>query len=146
MLLLASSQAKIIDLPRPKWYTKLKTQRTTTQDLLNQFKAIKWTDSIKINFSDFVMMEKNNEVQKIILFIRFLVCFILEISQTREPRVQLGVIKAQIHQPRIGVELSTISFQAHEFSSFGFHQFRISSDGTRSENLIFYFLNKKKVE
>jgi len=71
MLLLASSQAKIIDLPRPKWYTKLKTQRTTTQDLLNQFKAIKWTDSIKINFSDFVMMEnkqrsaKNNPIHSL---------------------------------------------------------------------------------
>lgn len=68
MLLFSASKAEIKDLPRPKWYRKKKTQRTTTQDLINQFRAINWTDSVKINFSDFVTMEnkqrstKNNPV------------------------------------------------------------------------------------
>ena len=68
MLLLSASKAEIKDLPRPKWYTKKKNRRTTTQDLINQFRAINWTDSVKINFSDFVTMEnkqrstKNNPV------------------------------------------------------------------------------------
>lgn len=68
MLLFSASKAEIKGLPRPKWYRKKKTQRTTAQDLINQFRAINWTDSVKINFSDFVTMEnkqrstKNNPV------------------------------------------------------------------------------------
>lgn len=68
MLLLSASKAEITDLPRPKWYTKKKNQRRTTQDLINQFRTINWTDSVKINFSDFVTMEnkqrnaKNNPI------------------------------------------------------------------------------------
>lgn len=71
MLLLSASKAEIKELPRPKWYTKKKTQRTTTQDLINQFRAINWTDAVKINFSDFVTMEnkqrstKNNPIHSL---------------------------------------------------------------------------------
>jgi hypothetical protein len=64
MLLLASSIAKIIELPRPKWYPKKKAQRTTTQDLINQFRAINWTDAVNINFSDFVKMENKQRSSK----------------------------------------------------------------------------------
>lgn len=64
MLLLSASKAEIKDLPRPKWYTKKKNQRTTTQDLINQFRTINWTDSVKINFSDFVAMENKQRSTK----------------------------------------------------------------------------------
>ncbi len=64
MLLVSSSIAKITELPRPKWYPKKKNQRTTTQDLINQFRAINWTDSIKINFSDFVAIENKQRSAK----------------------------------------------------------------------------------
>jgi hypothetical protein len=68
ILLFSASKAKLSELPRPKWYAKKEKQRTTTQDLINQFRAINWTDSVKINFSDFVAMEdkqrsaKNNPI------------------------------------------------------------------------------------
>lgn len=64
MLLVAASKAKITELPRPKWYAKKEKQRTTTQDLINQFRAINWTDSVKINFSDFVEMENKQRSTK----------------------------------------------------------------------------------
>nr|WP_235954795.1 transposase [Cyclobacterium salsum] len=64
MLLLSASKAEIKDLPRPKWYTKKKNQRTTTQDLINQFRTINWTDSVQINFSDFVTMENKQRSTK----------------------------------------------------------------------------------
>jgi hypothetical protein len=71
MLLVSASKAKITELPRPKWYSKKKNRRTTTQDLINQFRAINWTDSVKINFTDFVTMEnkqrsaKNNPIHSL---------------------------------------------------------------------------------
>lgn len=64
MLLISASKAKITELPRPKWYPKKKNQRITTQDLINQFRAINWTNSVKINFSDFVDMEKKQRSAK----------------------------------------------------------------------------------
>jgi len=64
MLLVSASKAKITELPRPKWYIKKSSQRTTTQDLINQFKAISWTDSVRINFSDFVAMEQKQQSAK----------------------------------------------------------------------------------
>jgi hypothetical protein len=64
MLLVSASKAKITELPRPKWYKKKNNQRTTTQDLINQFRAIKWTDAVKINFSDFVAMENKQRSTK----------------------------------------------------------------------------------
>jgi len=64
MLLLAASKAKITELPRPKWYTKKENQRVTTQDLINQYRTINWADSVKINFSDFVTMEKKQRSAK----------------------------------------------------------------------------------
>lgn len=64
MLLLSASIAKITELPRPKWYKKKKNQRLTTQDFINQFRAINWSDSVKINFSDFVNMEQKQRSAK----------------------------------------------------------------------------------
>lgn len=64
MLLVAASKAKLSELPRPKWYQKKKNQRTTTQDLINEFRTINWTQSVNINFSDFVAMEKKQQTAK----------------------------------------------------------------------------------
>lgn len=64
LLLVASSKAKITELPRPKWYRKKVGKRVTTQDLINQFRAINWTDSIRINFSDFVAIENKHRSAK----------------------------------------------------------------------------------
>jgi hypothetical protein len=41
-------------LPRPKWYPKKDTQRTTTGDLVNNVRAQLWAKAIGINFSGFV--------------------------------------------------------------------------------------------
>lgn len=64
MLLVASSIAKKQELPRPKWYKSEKSVRTTTGDLLNQFRAINWAYSSKINFSDFVNIQKKLQTLK----------------------------------------------------------------------------------
>lgn len=64
LLQLAASKAKLIDLPRAKWYPKGQNKRSTTQDIINQFRAIGWTDSININFSDFVTMENKQRSAK----------------------------------------------------------------------------------
>lgn len=58
LLLLASQIAKKQVLPRPKWYKIQKSIRVTTGDILNQFRAINWAQSSKINFSDFVNTQK----------------------------------------------------------------------------------------
>lgn len=58
MLLLASQIAKKQTLPRPKWYKIQKSNRVTTGDILNQFRAINWANNAKINFSDFVNIQK----------------------------------------------------------------------------------------
>lgn len=64
MMLIASAVAKNKALPRPKWYKSGKTHRTTTGDLVNQFRALKWADSSKINFSDFVDIQKKLQTLK----------------------------------------------------------------------------------
>ena len=64
MLLASASKAKITELPRPKCHIKKGSQRTPTKDLINQFKAISWTDSVRINFSDFVVMEQKQQSAK----------------------------------------------------------------------------------
>ena len=58
LLLLASQIAKKQVLPRPKWYKIQKSIRVTTGDILNQFRAINWAYNAKINFSDFVNIQK----------------------------------------------------------------------------------------
>lgn len=58
VLLLAATTAKKQVLPRPKWYKTEKSIRTTTGDILNQFRAINWAYCSKINFSDFVNIQK----------------------------------------------------------------------------------------
>lgn len=64
MLLIASSKAKKQELPRPKWYKASKSIRTTTGDLINQFRAINWAYNSKINFSDFVNIQKKLKTLK----------------------------------------------------------------------------------
>jgi hypothetical protein len=64
MLLIASIKAKNQVLPRPKWYKSEKSVRTTTGDLLNQFRAINWANASKINFSDFVNIQKKLKTLK----------------------------------------------------------------------------------
>lgn len=64
MLLLAAATAKSQVLPRPKWYSSAKSIRTTTGDLLNQFRAISWAQISKINFSDFVKNQKKLQTLK----------------------------------------------------------------------------------
>lgn len=58
LLMLASQIAKSQVLPRPKWYKIQKSVRVTTGDILNQFRAINWAYNSKINFSDFVNIQK----------------------------------------------------------------------------------------
>jgi hypothetical protein len=58
MLLLAGNMAKNQILPRPKWYKNKSSVRTTTGDILNQFRSLNWAHSSKINFSDFVNIQK----------------------------------------------------------------------------------------
>jgi hypothetical protein len=58
LLLLASQIATKQVLPRPKWYKIQKSIRVTTGDILNQFRAINWAHNAKINFSDFVNIQK----------------------------------------------------------------------------------------
>lgn len=61
MALLAAHEADLaekISLPGAKWYQNAIRRRTTTGDILNRFRAEKWMESIKINFSDFVNIEK----------------------------------------------------------------------------------------
>ncbi len=41
-------------LPRPKWYNKDDTKRTTTGDLINNIRAQLWSKAIGTNFSSFV--------------------------------------------------------------------------------------------
>lgn len=45
-------------LPGAKWYVNLLKPRISTGDILNRFRAERWLESIKINFSDFVNIEK----------------------------------------------------------------------------------------
>lgn len=47
-------------LPRPKWYNKKETARTTTGDLLNNLRAQLWARATEMNFSDFINDEKNS--------------------------------------------------------------------------------------
>ncbi|MEB2777379.1 hypothetical protein SYJ56_18845 [Algoriphagus sp. D3-2-R+10] len=58
LLILASQTAKKQVLPRPKWYKIQKSVRVTTGDILNQFRAMNWAYNAKINFSDFVNIQK----------------------------------------------------------------------------------------
>jgi hypothetical protein len=64
MLLLAAATAKNQVLPRPKWYKSEKSIRNTTGDILNQFRALNWAHSSKINFSDFVNIQKKLQTLK----------------------------------------------------------------------------------
>ncbi|WP_332914693.1 hypothetical protein [Algoriphagus boritolerans] len=64
MLLLAAATAKNQVLPRPKWYKSEKSVRTTTGDILNQFRALNWSYTAKINFSDFVKIQKKLQTLK----------------------------------------------------------------------------------
>lgn len=64
MLVIAAQTAKNQALPRPKWYNSAKSTRTTTGDILNAFWAINWTYSAKINFSDFVNIQKKLKTLK----------------------------------------------------------------------------------
>lgn len=64
MLLIASTIAQKQELPRPKWYKAAKSIRTTTGDLINQFRAINWANASKINFSDFVNIQKKLQTLK----------------------------------------------------------------------------------
>lgn len=45
-------------LPQAKWYEKVLKPRISTGDILNRFRAERWLESIKINFSDLVNIEK----------------------------------------------------------------------------------------
>lgn len=61
MMLLASHKEqskRSTQLPGPKWYVSLKKQRTTTGDIINRCRVENWAQSVKINFSDFVNIEK----------------------------------------------------------------------------------------
>lgn len=61
MMLLASHKLELNksqNLPGPKWYSNFKKLRTTTGDILNRCKVEKWAQSVQINFSDFVNIEK----------------------------------------------------------------------------------------
>jgi hypothetical protein len=61
MMLLAAHQTNLaekVSLPGTKWYKDAQRVRTTTGDILNRFRAEKWLESIRINFSDFVNIEK----------------------------------------------------------------------------------------
>ena len=61
MMLLASHKVesdKPQNLPGTKWYPNLKKPRATTGDIKNRCRVEKWADTVKINFSDFVNIEK----------------------------------------------------------------------------------------
>ena len=61
MMLLASHKVDLENpqfLPGPKWYSNFKKKRTTTGDIINRCKVEKWTESIQINYSDFVNIEQ----------------------------------------------------------------------------------------
>ena len=61
MMLLAAHQTNRIQpvsLPETKWYKDAPRIRTTTGDILNRFRAEKWAQTLRINFSDFVNIEK----------------------------------------------------------------------------------------
>ncbi len=61
MMLLAAHETNLtekVSLPGTKWYKNALRTRTTTGDILNRFRAEKWLESIRINFSDFVNIEK----------------------------------------------------------------------------------------
>ena len=61
LMLVASHQSNLkqnITLPGTKWYINALKPRITTGDILNRFRAEKWLESIKINFSDFVNIEE----------------------------------------------------------------------------------------
>lgn len=61
MMLLAAHQVEIKkpqNLPGAKWYPTIKKNRATTGDIINRCRVEKWADSVKINFSDFVNIEK----------------------------------------------------------------------------------------
>lgn len=61
MMLLASHKVesdKPQNLPGAKWYPDLKKQRATTGDIINKCRVEKWAESVNINFSDFVNIEK----------------------------------------------------------------------------------------
>lgn len=64
MLLASNSEKKELaseGLPRPKWYRKKVSRRTTTGDLINRFKASLWAGYANINFSDFVKLENKQQ-------------------------------------------------------------------------------------
>jgi hypothetical protein len=64
MILLAGLKTTSSQMPRPKWYSKQKNQRRTTQDLINEFRAQTWADSVKIDYEDFVNIEQQQRSTK----------------------------------------------------------------------------------
>lgn len=61
MMLLASHKAQSRNpenLPGPKWYPSSQKPRATTGDIINRCRVEKWAESVNINFSDFVNIEK----------------------------------------------------------------------------------------
>lgn len=61
MMLIASHKVELDkpqNLPGTKWYPNLKKPRTSTGDIINRCRVEKWAESVKINFSDFVNLEK----------------------------------------------------------------------------------------
>ena len=61
MMLLASHRVEINkpkNLPGPKWHTNFKKLRTSTGDIISRCRVEKWAESTRINFSDFVNIEK----------------------------------------------------------------------------------------
>jgi hypothetical protein len=65
MILLASIKQNLQELPRPKWYKKNDSVYHTTGDILNQFRAVKWANSMAIDFNDFVKLEQLQQSRKI---------------------------------------------------------------------------------
>lgn len=61
MLQLAASKKKpesATELSDTKWYKAEKKVRETTGDIINRFRLETWADSVKINLTDFVKLEK----------------------------------------------------------------------------------------
>lgn len=57
LLLLASNKEKLVELPRPKWYTKDAKSKLTTGDIINEFKAATYAENIAVSYDDFVNLE-----------------------------------------------------------------------------------------
>lgn len=64
MLLTVSSKEEHLELPRPKWYRKIKTSLPTTGDLLNQFKAAIWAENMAIDYTNFINLEHAQRSRK----------------------------------------------------------------------------------